>query len=160
MGRVRFFRYCFLLSALCLPLCSCRTPRQTLSTSDSLSVVVRERVQTVYDTVDAYIEPARIERLVPDTLSVIVTDFARSEAEVHGGLLRHTLETTGKAKAVAPVRVVTRDSIVYQDRYICKEAAPAKTPWWKWVWRLSPLALLLVIYWLARRVRHYRDRCV
>ncbi|MCD8266219.1 MAG: hypothetical protein LUC33_03595 [Prevotellaceae bacterium] len=155
MGRVRLLE---VFSLACL-LCACHTSRQVTQT-DSLRVEIRERDRVVYDTVDVYIEPALVERLIPDTFSLIETAFARSEAEVRDGNLRHTLETKGKARGIAPVRVITRDSIVYRDRYIESLPVPTKTHWWQRAWRLLPLVLLLVIYWLTRRIKHYRDRCI
>ena len=90
---------------------------QTLPVQDSTRVEVRTEVKTVHDT--AYIElPVIVERVATqDTTSTLENTYAKSEAIVTAGILRHSLET--KPVSV-PVRVetkeVVRDSIVFRDR--------------------------------------------
>ena len=90
---------------------------QTLQVQDSTRVEVRTEVKTVHDT--AYIElPVIVERVATqDTTSTLENTYAKSEAIVTAGILRHSLET--KPVSV-PVRVetkeVVRDSIVFRDR--------------------------------------------
>ena len=88
---------------------------------------VRVEIHTVHletvDTVYVTLPPERITETTLDTLSVLETTVARSEASVSGGRLSHTLET--RYEAPLPVQVKTiverRDSVIYRDREVAVE---------------------------------------
>ncbi|MCD7721231.1 MAG: hypothetical protein LUI09_03280 [Prevotellaceae bacterium] len=152
-----------LLALLMIPLLSgCRTHGHVVESGrqDSVSVLVRETVRAVPDTVDVYLPPQTVERLTPDTFSLLETDFAISEARVTEGMLMHTLRTKQQAfKAAVQRLVVTRDSVVYRDREVVKtEEVKAKLHWWQKAWLVLPLPLLLVIYLLGKRYRRLRKK--
>lgn len=77
------------------------SPVRMLPASDSTRVEVRTIRETVIDT--AFVElPVIVERVaVLDTVSVLENDFARSEAAVSAGVLRHSLETKSARVPVA-----------------------------------------------------------
>lgn len=85
---------------------------------------VRVEIHTVHletvDTVFVTLPPERTSETTLDTLSVLETTVARSEASVSGGRLSHTLET--RYEAPLPVQVKTiverRDSVIYRDREV------------------------------------------
>lgn len=99
----------------------CRTGRGVVTPvqRDSIRIeyreIYRERIDTAW--VDVPVEVVRI--VTRDTVSRIAGRYAVTTAEVHGGLLHHTLLPTG---AQLPVQTVTvehvRDSIVYRDREV------------------------------------------
>ncbi|MCD8266245.1 MAG: hypothetical protein LUC33_03725 [Prevotellaceae bacterium] len=139
-------------------LSACQSSRRHAAESgrrDSVLVLVRERVRSVPDTVDVYLPPQTVERLTPDTFSLLETDFAISEARVTEGMLMHTLRAKQQAfKAAVQRLVVTRDSIVYRDRTVEKAVEKkAATRWWLRLLRLLPWALLVAAVWLRRRSR-------
>lgn len=88
---------------------------------------VRVEIHTVHletvDTVYVTLPPERITETTLDTLSVLETTVARSEASVSGGRLSHTLET--RYGVPLPVQVKTiverRDSVIYRDREVAVE---------------------------------------
>ena len=97
-------------------LSACGVARPVLE-QDSTKVEVKTVVETMVDT--AFVElPVYVDRVaVLDTMSCLENKYAKSEAKVSGGILRHSLET--KAVSV-PVRVekqiVYKDSTIFRDR--------------------------------------------
>ena len=118
-----------------------------LPASDDARVEVRTVRETVVDT--AFVElPVIVERVsVPDTVSVLENDFARSEAAVSAGVLRHSLETKPARVPVAVEReTIVRDSVVFRDR-IVREEVPVERPLTRWQafrLRLGDAFLLLI----------------
>ena len=104
----------FLLLALGVVACGTVRP---VTGVDSTKVEVHTETRYVHDT--AYVElPVIIEKVATlDTTSTLENTYAKSEAVVTNGILRHSLET--KPVSV-PVKVetkeVVRDSIVFRDR--------------------------------------------
>lgn len=122
-------------------------PVRMLPASDSTRVEVRTVRETVIDT--AFVElPVIVERVaVLDTVSVLENDFARSEAAVSAGVLRHSLETKSARVPVAVEReTIVRDSIVFRDRVIREEVCIEKPPtrWQTLRLRLGDAFLLLI----------------
>ena len=100
---------------------------------DSTKVEVHTETVIQHDT--AYVElPVIVEKVAtPDTTSTLENTYAKSEAVVTAGILRHSLET----KPVSiPVKVETktvyRDSLVFRDR-IQKQTVEVekKLNWWQ-----------------------------
>ena len=100
--------------------CPCRNVVAEREVQDSVRTEYRERTVYVPDTVYLEIPLQSAERTTQDSLSHLENEFAVSEARITGeGLLFHSLETKQQTKPIATEReIVTRDSIVYKDRYI------------------------------------------
>ena len=82
-------------------------------------IEVRYVTETVHDTafVDMPVIVERTETL--DTASMLECKYARSEAAVSGGVLRHSLQTLpAKLPVVVDTKIVYRDSIITQDSII------------------------------------------
>lgn len=99
-------------------LSGCGSIRKSLpSTRDSTRVEVRTVVETIHDT--AYFElPVIIERnTTKDTCSMLENPYAKSEASITDGYLKHSLQTKPVKQPVkVETKIVYRDSIVFRDR--------------------------------------------
>ena len=122
--------YIFLLLALGVVACGTVRP---VTGVDSTKVEVHTETRYVHDT--AYVElPVIIEKVATlDTTSTLENTYAKSEAVVANGILRHSLET--KPVSV-PVKVetkeVVRDSIVFRDRVQTQTVEfKKKLNWWQ-----------------------------
>ena len=107
----------YYLPLLFLALASACSTVRPLPTTDSTKVEVRTETVIEKDTV--YVElPRVVERVaVQDTTSHLENEFARSDARISGGVLKHSLETKPvKMPAVVDKQIVYRDSIVFRDR--------------------------------------------
>ena len=120
----------FLLLALGVVACGTVRP---VTGVDSTKVEVHTETRYVHDT--AYVElPVIIEKVATlDTASTLENTYAKSEAVVANGVLRHSLET--KPVSV-PVKVetkeVVRDSIVFRDRVQTQTVeVEKKLNWWQ-----------------------------
>ena len=120
----------FLLLALGVVACGTVRP---VTGVDSTKVEVHTETRYVHDT--AYVElPVIIEKVATlDTTSTLENTYAKSEAVVTNGILRHSLET--KPVSV-PVKVetkeVVRDSIVFRDRVQTQTVeVEKKLNWWQ-----------------------------
>ena len=120
----------FLLLALGVVACGTVRP---VTGVDSTKVEVHTETRYVHDT--AYVElPVIIEKVATlDTASTLENTYAKSEAVVANGILRHSLET--KPVSV-PVKVetkeVVRDSIVFRDRIQTQTVeVEKKLNWWQ-----------------------------
>ena len=104
--------------AFALLLSACGVARPVLE-SDNTKVEVKTVIETVHDT--AFVElPVLVERVATlDTASVLENKYAKSEAVVSGGVLRHSLETKPVREPVSVEKqIVYRDSTVYRDRVV------------------------------------------
>ena len=117
---------------LALGVVACGTVRPVTGV-DSTKVEVHTETVIQHDT--AYVElPVIIEKVATlDTTSTLENTYARSEAVVTAGILRHSLET----KPVSiPVKVETktvyRDSLVFRDRVQTQTVEVDKElNWWQ-----------------------------
>ena len=143
---------------------ACSTVRQLPSVTDSTKVEVRYRTDTVHDT--AYVElPVIIEkRTTLDTASVLENEYAKSEAAISAGILRHSLETKPVRKPVAVEKeIVFRDSLVFRDRIqtVTVEVEKKLTAWQIVHMRLGFVAILLlaivVIYFIFLIINHFKS---
>lgn len=109
-------------TALCCALTGCRSHKVLthIEQSDSTRTEFREQVSYLPDTVQYKLPPQTAERITPDSVSHLETDYAVSEAAItENGLLRHTLTTKQTTLAVPTLqKQTTRDSVVYRDRVI------------------------------------------
>ena len=117
---------------LALGVVACGTVRPVTGV-DSTKVEVHTETVIQHDT--AYVElPVIVEKVATlDTTSTLENTYARSEAVVTAGILRHSLET----KPVSiPVKVETktvyRDSLVFRDRVQTQTLeVEKKLNWWQ-----------------------------
>ncbi len=116
-----------LVAVAAVALCGCaRTTYVPVET-------VRTETQVVRDTVVVVpIPPERTEAAKRDTVSLLRTSLAVSEAEVRDGVLRHTLEQRGdvpvRVQYVEKVRIDTV-RVPYPVRVVEKEQRPLH--WWQ-----------------------------
>lgn len=126
---------------------ACSTMKQ-VTPREQTTVEVRTNTVFVPDTV--YIEIPRIVEKVQtlDTISVIDTKYAVSEAQVSNGVLAHSLEIKPvREPAIVQKEIVYRDSVVLQqmdvDHYI---EVPAELSWWQQLkLRIGGIALGIII---------------
>ena len=117
---------------LALGVVACGTVRPVTGV-DSTKVEVHTETVIQHDT--AYVElPVIVEKVATlDTTSTLENTYAKSEAVVTAGILRHSLET----KPVSiPVKVETktvyRDSLVFRDRVQTQTLeVEKKLNWWQ-----------------------------
>ena len=117
---------------LALGVVACGTVRPVTGV-DSTKVEVHTETVIQHDT--AYVElPVIVEKVATlDTASTLENTYAKSEAVVAAGILRHSLET----KPVSiPVKVETktvyRDSLVFRDRVQTQTVeVEKKLNWWQ-----------------------------
>ena len=137
----------FLPLSLLLLATACGTTR-SLQSSESSRVEVRTEVRTVHDT--AFVElPVIVERVATlDTASVLENQYARSEAAVASGVLRHSLETKPvKVPVQVETREIVRDSLVYVDRVEVQTVeVEKKLSWWQsFKMKVGGFAMLLLL---------------
>ena len=122
----------FLPFSLLVLATACGTTR-SLQSSESSRVEVRTEVRTVHDT--TFVElPVIVERVATlDTASVLENQYARSEASVDAGTLRHSLETKSvKVPVQVETREIVRDSLVFVDRgEVHTVEVEKKLSWWQ-----------------------------
>ena len=130
-------------------LSGCGSIRKSLpSTRDSTRVKVRTVVETVHDT--AYVElPVIIERnTTKDTCSVLENPYAKSEASITNGYLKHSLQTKPVKQPVkVETKIVYRDSIVYRDRVKIETVEVEKrlTQWQAFKMKTGGITLTLLL---------------
>ena len=156
---MKYFFLCVYLVLIFGVASSCGAARLVAGTADSTRVEVRYETLTVHDT--AYVElPVIIEKIQTlDTTSKLENDYARSEATVTDGILRHSLETK-PAQLPVPVEkeIVYRDSIVFRDRVVkeVKEVERQLTFWQQFKMRAGVAAMILTaLYALYLLIRLY-----
>ena len=152
-----YFFLVFSLLLLLMAASACGVVRPVIQPTDSTRVEVRVEREFVHDT--TFVElPVVIEKIQTlDTTSKLENDYARSEASVTAGILRHSLETK-PAQLPVPVEkeIVYRDSIVFRDRVVkeVKEVERQLTFWQQFKMRAGVAAMILTIlyglYLLAR----------
>ncbi len=152
---------------LTLPSCGAlRCPRvPSVGTRDSVRVEVRTETVERVDTVLVSVPYESVRNVTPDTLSVLETSVARSEALVCGGRLHHSLETRSGRRIPVPVTVRTevRDSVVWRDREVRVEVPvvtekpltlwqQVRIRWWWIPWLLALFAYRKEIFKLAAKL--------
>ena len=126
---------------------ACSTMKQVTPREQT---TVEVRTNTVFVPETVYIEIPRIVEKVQtlDTISVIDTKYAVSEAQVSNGVLAHSLEIKPvREPAIVQKEIVYRDSVVLQqmdvDHYI---EVPAELSWWQQLkLRIGGIALGIII---------------
>ena len=154
---MKYFYHLFSLLLLLAVASACGAARPLVNKADSTRVEVRVEREFVNDT--AYVElPLIVEKIQTlDTTSTLENDYARSEASVTDGILKHSLETK-PAQLPVPVEkeIVYRDSIVFRDRVVTevKEVERQLTFWQQFKMKAGVAAMILTVlyglYLLAR----------
>ena len=148
----------FIQLAITLPaVSSCGVSRQcAIPAKDSVRVEVRTLKETVHDT--AYIElPRIVERITTkDTLSTLENDYARSEAQISEGFLRHSLETKpAKHPVQIQKEIVYRDSVIFRDRVQTIQVPQPLTRWQSFKMRTGGAALTVLILTIVTAALYY-----
>lgn len=156
---MKYIFHCFSLLLLLAVASACGAARPLANTADSTRVEVHVEREFIHDT--AYVEmPVIIEKVQTlDTTSKLENDYARSEAVVSAGILKHSLETK-PAQLPVPVEkeIVYRDSIVFRDRVVTevKEVERQLTLWQQFKMRAGVAAMILTaLYALYLLIRLY-----
>ena len=124
MGIKKLAYGAILLSAAMLLLPSCGVIKGFRGPSANAKDSTRVEIHTAYiervDTIFVRIPYEVVRNVTLDTLSIIETSVAKSEALVSSGRLFHSLETNYGKELPVPVTVKTevRDSIIYRDREV------------------------------------------
>ena len=124
MGIKKLAYGAILLSAAMLLLPSCGILKGFRGPSANAKDSTRVEIHTAYiervDTIYVRIPYEVVRNVTLDTLSVIETSVAKSEALVTAGTLRHSMITKYEEPLPVPVTVKTevRDSIIYRDREV------------------------------------------
>jgi len=137
----------FILFSLLFLSVACSTIKQVTPREQT---TVEIRTETVYVPDTVYIEIPRIVEKVQtlDTISVIDTKYAVSEAQVSNGVLTHNLETKPvKEPAIVQKQIVYKDSVVVRevdvDHYI--EVPAELSAWQKFKIKLGGYAFALIV---------------
>ena len=160
LGFVLAIIICAVLTAL---FSGCRSSRTVVELRDSIRTEVVTNTIYVPDTQYVTLPPQTVERITPDTVSELSTDYAISTAAIHNGLLYHTL---ANAQTTIPVPVLhretTRDSIVYREKEVpvpvpvVKEVPCSLTRWQQarlWIGNVVLIALGLAAAVFIFRIR-------
>ena len=124
MGIKKLAYGAILLSAAVLLLPSCGVLKGFRGPSANAKDSTRVEIHTAYiervDTIFVRIPYEIVRNVTLDTLSVIETSVAKSEALVTAGTLHHSMITKYEEPLPVPVTIKTevRDSIIYRDREV------------------------------------------
>ena len=138
-----------IIFAICV-MCGCSTikevPVQTVE-----KVVVRDSVVYVKDTVEIPIPYEVIKEIVPqDTVSILKTSVASSEAKIEKGMLHHKLEQKGTVKTQIDTFYVTQikevEKLVEVPIEVVKEVKHIPVFFW---WSLV-FNIVIVLIWVFR----------
>ena len=111
-------------------------------------VVVKDSTIYINDTVTIEVPKEVVKEVVPqDTVSILSTKLATSEAKIYNGSLYHKLTQKGTLKA----QIDTVVTVQYVDRYINKEipievvVEKKVVPTWSWISLIINIVILLII---------------
>lgn len=110
----------FLSSILAiLSVISCTNPKESLKSAQNTIVKTKLETQYLTDTIFVSLPKETITTTTDDTLSVLSTSLARSEAQIRNGKLIHLLTNVAHELPVpVQTKIITNDSIVYVDRTV------------------------------------------
>lgn len=113
----------FILAIATILMVGCKTSKsvtqERTERRDSVRVEYRERVLFMPDTIFLEVPKQSAERVVRDSISHLENEYAYSDARILiDGSLFHALSTKPQKKPIQTMqKVITRDSIVYVDRW-------------------------------------------
>ena len=120
-------------------------------------VEVRDSLICIRDTVTVEIPKEIVKEIVPtDTISILKTSVAISEARVEGGHLHHTLEQSGTVKTRIDTFYTTKivEKAVYKDRPVEVEVPVKYVPsFYKFClwWFIG--SVLLIALWIVMKLK-------
>lgn len=114
--------YLILSAAILVALCGCRTHRNQTPVPETVTLQATMSTREVHtrhtDTVYICIPSQESERETFDSVSVLESDYAVSEAQIRpDGSLRHSLR---HKNTPLPVQVITTTDTIFKDRVIEK----------------------------------------
>ena len=137
----------------------CSTVKE-VPVNNSEKIVYKDTTIVIKDTVKIPIPYEVVKEVVPqDTVSILSTKLATSEAKIEKGMLYHKLQQKGTVKA----KIDTAVKVQYVDRYINKEVPITVEvekrfiPEWAW-WSLiaNIVILLLIVFRIYLRFKGVR----
>ena len=147
-----------LLAALfiLLGICGCSTVKYVPIQTEE-RVEVRDSLIYIRDTVTVEIPKEIVKEIVPsDTISILKTSVATSEARLEQGHLHHTLEQSGTIKTRLDTFYITRveEKVVYQDRPVEVQKEIKHIPSWCW-WSLifNIVGVLMLIFFVYLKLK-------
>ena len=91
-----------------------------------------------------------------DTLSTLENDYAKSEAQITDGFLRHSLETKpAKHPVQIQKEIVYRDSVIFRDRVQTIQVPQPLTKWQSFKMRTGGAALTVLILTIVTAALYY-----
>ena len=115
-------------------------------------VVVRDSIVRVVDTVKVEVPVEVVKEIVPqDTVSVLKTSLAESEAKIEKGQLHHNLKQSGTVKVRIDTCYITKieERVVYQDRPVEVVKEVRYIPKWAW------FCLIFTLCWFVWKVARF-----
>lgn len=135
-----------------LALFSCRTHRSTIIPSEKIVTQVERVTEVRWDTTYIEVPSQSAERITPDSVSHLETDFAVSDARINpdGTLFHNLLNKPQEHPIIVPTTIQRVDSIVerdvpvvvYQDHPLNKFTQFKIDAFW---WLVGIIALLMAI---------------
>ena len=120
-------------------------------------VEIRDSLIYIRDTVTVEIPKEIVKEIVPaDTISILKTSVAISEARLEGGHLHHTLEQSGTVKTRIDTFYLTKieEKTVYKDRPVEVEVpvkyVPAFYKFCLW-WFIG--SVILIALWIVMKIK-------
>lgn len=147
-----------LLAALfiLLGICGCSTVKYAPIQTEE-RVEVRDSLIYIRDTVTVEIPKEIVKEIVPtDTISILKTSVAMSEARLEKGHLHHTLEQSGTVKAKIDTFYTTKivEKAVYKDRPVEVEIPVKYVPsFYKFClwWFIG--SVILIALWIVMKLK-------
>ena len=148
-----------LLAALLilLGICGCSTIKY-VPIESSVEVIQKDSVIRITDTITIEVPKEVIKEVVPaDTVSILKTSNAESEARLEKGKLHHRLEQKGTLKAKIDTCYITQivEKTVYQDRPIEVPKEVKHIPsffWWSLILNIVGVLFLAFRIYLKLRL--------
>lgn len=139
-----------------LGICGCSTVKYVPMQTEE-RVEVRDSLIYIRDTVTVEIPKEIVKEIVPsDTISILKTSVATSEARLEQGHLHHTLEQSGTIKTRLDTFYITRveEKVVYQDRPVEVEVPVKYVPsFYKFClwWFIG--SVILIALWIVMKLK-------
>lgn len=154
----------FILALAAVLMAGCKTSKsvtqERTEKRDSVRVEYRERVVFVPDTIFLEVPKQSAERVVRDSVSHLENEYAYSDARILiDGSLFHALSTKPQKKPIQTMqKIVTRDSIVYVDRWRSKDKVVKIEKQLSWlqkaqIWLCRSVVLTWILFFAIQIIR-------
>lgn len=105
---IQFIFALLMIAMICFSFVGCGTIKE-IQVQTVEKVIVRDSLIYVTDSIIVEVPKEVIKEIVPqDTVSILKTSVATSEAKVHKGMLTHTLEQKGTIKTIIDTFYITQ----------------------------------------------------